>query len=108
MLQDPSRQRIDMASIHGWSLPRSRRDQPPFFSKSQVISVLEQVGILLQLVGANPFRIRAYQNAARTLSSHESDLWNEIQAGTLTEIKGPSTKPVYANPKSTPPLAPPS
>ncbi|RAH09750.1 MAG: DNA polymerase/3'-5' exonuclease PolX [Candidatus Poseidoniales archaeon] len=88
MLQDPSRQRIDMASIHGWSLPRSRRDQPPFFSKSQVISVLEQVGILLQLVGANPFRIRAYQNAARTLSSHESDLWNEIQAGTLTEIKG--------------------
>lgn len=77
-----------MASIHGWSLPRSRRDQPPFFSKSQVISVLEQVGILLQLVGANPFRIRAYQNAARTLSSHESDLWNEIQAGTLTEIKG--------------------
>ena len=53
-----------MAMIHGWSLPRTRREEPPFFSKSQVISVLEQVGILLQLVGANPFRIRAYENAA--------------------------------------------
>ena len=77
-----------MAMIHGWSLPRTRREEPPLFSKSQVISVLEQVGILLQLVGANPFRIRAYENAARTLSSHESDLWSEIEAGTLTDIKG--------------------
>ena len=77
-----------MAMTHGWSLPRARREEPPFFSKSQVISVLEQVGILLQLVGANPFRIRAYENAARTLSGHESDLWSEIEAGTLTDIKG--------------------
>ena len=77
-----------MVSVNGWSLPRSRRKEPPFYSKSQVIAVLEQVGTLLQLVGANPFRIRAYENAARTLAGHESDLWSEVESGTLTEIKG--------------------
>ena len=77
-----------MVNLSSWSIPRSRREQPPYFTKSQIITVLEQVGILLQLDGANPFRVRAYENASRSLSSHEEDLWETVNQGTLIDIKG--------------------
>ena len=41
-----------MVSLSSWSVPRSRREEPPYFTKSQVITVLEQVGTLLQLVAS--------------------------------------------------------
>ncbi|MEC7545033.1 MAG: hypothetical protein VYE51_06170, partial [Candidatus Thermoplasmatota archaeon] len=77
-----------MVNLSSWSIPRSRREQPPYFTKSQIITVLEQVGILLQLDGANPFRIRAYENASRSLLSHEEDLWETVKQGELIGIKG--------------------
>ena len=77
-----------MVSVHSWAIPRSRREEAPYFSKSQIITVLEQVGTLLQLDGANPFRVRAYENASRSLSSHEDDLWETVKSGTLVNIKG--------------------
>ena len=77
-----------MVNLSSWSIPRSRREQPPYFTKSQIITVLEQVGILLQLDGANPFRVRAYENASRSLSSHEEGLWETVNQGTLIDIKG--------------------
>jgi DNA polymerase/3'-5' exonuclease PolX len=60
-----------MATVKGWALPKSRRSEPPHFSKSQIATVLEQVATLLLLKGANPFRVRAYQNASRILASLE-------------------------------------
>ena len=77
-----------MVSIHGWAMPRSRRQEAPFFTKSQVITVLEQVGTLLQLDGANPFRVRAYENASRSLSAYEEDLWEAVNSNSLIDIKG--------------------
>ncbi len=77
-----------MATVKGWALPKSRRSEPPHFSKSQIATVLEQVATLLLLKGANPFRVRAYQNASRTLASLEEDLWGLVSEGTLTEVKG--------------------
>ena len=50
--------------------------------------VLEQVGVLLELKGANPFRVRSYQNASRTLGGLEEDLWTVTSEGRLTEVKG--------------------
>ena len=50
--------------------------------------VLEQVGVLLELKGANPFRVRSYQNASRTLGGLEEDLWAVTSEGRLTEVKG--------------------
>ena len=35
--------------------------------KDQVAAVLEEIGTLLELQGENPFKTRAYHNAARTL-----------------------------------------
>jgi DNA polymerase (family 10) len=77
-----------MVSVASWSLPRPRRKGPPFHSKSNVVTVLEQVGVLLELQGANVFRVRSYQNASRTLASLEEDLWTVTSEGRLTDVKG--------------------
>ena len=50
--------------------------------------VLEQVGVLLELKGANSFRVRSYQNASRTLGALEEDLWVVTSEGRLTDVKG--------------------
>ena len=77
-----------MVSVASWSLPRPRRNGPPYYSKSNVVMVLEQVGVLLELKGANPFRVRSYQNASRTLGGLEEDLWTVTSEGRLTDVKG--------------------
>ena len=77
-----------MVSVASWSLPRPRRNGPPYYSKSNVVMVLEQVGVLLELKGANPFRVRSYQNASRTLGGLEEDLWAVTSEGRLTDVKG--------------------
>jgi DNA polymerase (family 10) len=53
-----------------------------------VVSVLEQVAVLLELKGANLFRTRAYQNGSRALASMEEDLLTVVQEGRLTQVKG--------------------
>jgi DNA polymerase (family 10) len=49
---------------------------------------LEQVAVLLELSGANGFKVRAYQNASRALSSMEEDLFLIISEGKLLQVKG--------------------
>ena len=58
-----------MVKVSGWALPKARSRGPPFITKSQIAAVLEQVGVLLELDGANRFRVLAYQNASRALAS---------------------------------------
>ena len=79
---------MTMVKMGSWSLPRPRRSGPPYYSKSNVVMVLEQVGVLLELKGANPFRVRSYQNASRTLGGLEDDLWTVTSEGKLTDVKG--------------------
>ena len=88
MIQDPWAPHEDMVKVGGWSLPKSRRNEPPYFSKTQLVDVLEQVAVLLELSGANGFRVRAYQNASRALSSLEEDLFSTISEGRLLQVKG--------------------
>ena len=45
---------------------------PP--TKDEIAGVLEAVALLLELKGENPFKIRAYTNAARILSTYHGDL----------------------------------
>lgn len=77
-----------MVKVKGWSLPKPRSTGPPFQTKSSVVAVLEQVGVLLELDGANPFRVRAYQNGSRALASMEDDLLTVVQEGRLVDVKG--------------------
>ena len=77
-----------MVEVSGWVLPKARSEGPPFITKSQVVAVLEQVGVLLELDGANRFRVIAYQNASRALASLEEDLLAVVLEERLTEVKG--------------------
>ena len=49
---------------------------------------IEKYGVLLELSGANAFRVRAYTNAVRTLENLAATLDEMLAAGTLTEVKG--------------------
>jgi len=77
-----------VVSVATWKLPRSLRSQPPHFSKSQVVAVLEQISTLLMLDGANAFRVRAYTNASRVIQSLEQDLAGLAENGGIFGVKG--------------------
>jgi len=56
--------------------------------KEKVAEVLVEIGTLLELQGENPFKTRAYLNAARTLEGLSEPLEKVIAEGRLGEIKG--------------------
>ena len=72
----------------GFTLPKARPSGPPYFSRNQIASVLHQVAVLLELNGANVFRVRSYQNASRMLGGLTDDLGELVASGRLLEIKG--------------------
>ena len=56
--------------------------------KHDVARTLEEISVLLELKGENPFKIRAYENAARAIDSLSEDLGKLIEGGTLIEVQG--------------------
>lgn len=56
--------------------------------KKEIIHILEEIGTLLELKGENPFKARAYYNAARTLETLSSDPIPLIKSGEIAEVKG--------------------
>ena len=56
--------------------------------KEQVAAVLTEIGTLLELKGENPFKTRAYQNAARTLEGLTEPLDKIVAEQRLGELKG--------------------
>ncbi|MGH2570238.1 MAG: helix-hairpin-helix domain-containing protein, partial [bacterium] len=56
--------------------------------KRNVVAVLEEMSLLLDLTGANPFRSRAYANGARAVQSVDEDLAALVEEGRLDEMKG--------------------
>src|SRR5438876_6049064 len=56
--------------------------------KDRVAEILTEIGTLLELKGENPFKTRAYENAARTLESLTEPLEKLIAENRLSEIKG--------------------
>ena len=57
-------------------------------TKAEIAGVLEEIGTLLDLKGENPFRVRAYLNAARTVDGLQEDIGKLVAENRLTEIKG--------------------
>jgi DNA polymerase (family X) len=53
-----------------------------------VSSILDEMAVLLELSGANPFRARAYSNAARTLKGLTEDLEQLVREDRLGEVQG--------------------
>jgi DNA polymerase (family 10) len=54
----------------------------------EIANRLEEIGVLLELKGENPFKVRAYQSGARTLESLEEDLDTLIAEDRLNQVKG--------------------
>jgi DNA polymerase (family 10) len=54
-----------------------------------IAKVLRDIAVLLEIKGANPFRIRAYQNAARTVDEQTTPLRTMVQEEVaLTDLPG--------------------
>src|SRR5512139_2425058 len=53
-----------------------------------VSTVLEEVALFLELKGENPFKVKAYSHAARTIETLEEDPGAMVREGRLKEIKG--------------------
>jgi DNA polymerase (family 10) len=57
-------------------------------SKKEIIKILEDIAVLLELTGENPFKSRAYAAGARSLEQFTGDLRDAVDEGTLSQIKG--------------------
>ncbi len=57
-------------------------------SKAEVVSLLNEIGILLELIGENPFKVRAYANGARVLEGQSEEIEELVRSGKLGELPG--------------------
>src|SRR5690625_1311794 len=57
-------------------------------TKAQIARILDEIAVLLELQGANPFRIRAYQNGSRAVDSIEEPLADLIERDELDKVPG--------------------
>jgi len=56
--------------------------------KDDIIQILEEIAVLLELKGENPFKARAYQNAARTIRGLSTDIESLVETGEIRKVKG--------------------
>src|ERR1700679_3489750 len=57
-------------------------------NKSEITDILEEIAILLELKGENPFKARAYTNAARALDNYEGDVAQLVAENRIGELPG--------------------
>ena len=63
-------------------------DHIPLMDNADVVEILEEIAVLLELKGENPFKTRAYVNGARTLETNAISVETLVQEGRLGELKG--------------------
>ncbi len=54
----------------------------------QIANILEETAVLLELMGENAFKVRAYHNAARIVESLHDDIAQLIERDELVKLKG--------------------
>lgn len=54
----------------------------------KLVKILDNIAILLEIKGENPFKARAYSNAATLIRENQIDIEKEVKDGTLGNIKG--------------------
>lgn len=57
-------------------------------TNAEVCKILEEIGVLLELKGENPFKYRTYFNAVETIQALDIALQELIEQGKLSSIKG--------------------
>ncbi len=71
----------------------SERELRPTFtgmpkSRDEIIEILEEIAVLLQIKGENAFKVRAYENGARTLERNPEPLEVLVGEGRLQDLDG--------------------
>ena len=61
---------------------------PKEITRETLASTLEDIALLLELQGANPFKTRAYRQGAEIVSNHEDDIVQLARDNKLKGIKG--------------------
>ena len=56
--------------------------------KKEVAAVLEEIALLLELAGENPFKVRAFEAGARAVLTFPGDLDAALSSGELAHVKG--------------------
>ncbi|SHI61870.1 DNA polymerase/3'-5' exonuclease PolX [Lutispora thermophila] len=56
--------------------------------KREISRILEEIGLMLEIKGENPFKVRAYTNGARIVETLEGDIGDYIVDGKIIGIKG--------------------
>jgi DNA polymerase (family 10) len=56
--------------------------------KSAIRRVLDEFASYLELAGENPFKVRAFANAARAIGNYAGDVSEAAASGALAEVKG--------------------
>jgi DNA polymerase (family X) len=56
--------------------------------KQEVAAVLEEIALLLDLAGENPFKVRAFEAGARAVLTFPGDLAAALHSGELARVKG--------------------
>ncbi|MGE9269777.1 MAG: DNA polymerase/3'-5' exonuclease PolX [Verrucomicrobiales bacterium] len=57
-------------------------------TRDQIASILEEIALLLEIQGENPFKIRAYRQGAETVHSFDGDILDLAAKNDLKGIKG--------------------
>ena len=57
-------------------------------NKHEIAQVLDEIALLLEFEGENPFKIRAYATAARAIEGIDEDIKTIVKEGRLEEIEG--------------------
>ncbi|HUF61603.1 MAG TPA: DNA polymerase/3'-5' exonuclease PolX [Verrucomicrobiales bacterium] len=57
-------------------------------TREQLVELLENIALLLELQGENPFKIRAYRSAAAAAASYAGDILEDAREGRLESIPG--------------------
>jgi DNA polymerase (family 10) len=55
---------------------------------ARIAQILDEMGTILEIQGENPFRCRAYHNAAQSLANLPADLTEMIADGSLADVPG--------------------
>ncbi|MBI3015404.1 MAG: PHP domain-containing protein, partial [Candidatus Tectomicrobia bacterium] len=61
---------------------------PASMNNKQVAQILEDIALLLEIQGENPFKTRAYSNGARLISGLDRDVAELVASGEIRALKG--------------------
>ena len=67
--------------------------------RKEIVRILHEVAGMLELAGANSFKVRAYEHAARAILTFEGDLGEAVRSGELRKVPGIGAT-IFANVES--------